>query len=256
MLVDTHAHLQWASFDKDRDKVIHRAKANGVKCIVNVGFDVESSRRAIQLAEGNNGLYATVGVHPHNAAQYDEATLKELKELSRNENVVAIGETGLDYYRNLSSRTAQKRAFEAQLELAEQLDLPAVIHNREAHQEVYEMLSRFRSRIHFIMHCYSGSAKITSKFITLGCFLSFAGPVTFPNSRKLQQTAKSIDLHRILIETDSPWLSPQTVRGRRNEPANLVYTARKMAELKELSVDEFSRVTTENAIKIYRLPVT
>jgi TatD DNase family protein len=254
LLVDTHAHLQWMSFDKDRDQVIHRARSAGVKYIVNIGFDVESSKRAVQLAKENSGLFATIGVHPHNADGFNEAQSKRLKELLKDEKVVAVGETGLDYYRNLSSKTAQKRVFKAQLQLAEQFNLPVVIHNRDAHHDVYEILREFQGRLRFIMHCYSGSLEMTNRFTDLGCYFSFAGPVTFPNSRRLQQTVRTIDLHRVLVETDCPWLSPQIVRGKRNEPANLLYIVKKIAELRGLSVDKFSKATIENAREIYKLP--
>ncbi|UCD96052.1 MAG: TatD family hydrolase [Candidatus Bathyarchaeota archaeon] len=253
MLVDTHAHLQWTSFDKDRDRVIRRARSTGVSYIVNIGFNVESSKRAVQLAKENSGLFATIGVHPHNADGFNEVQLKRLKELLKDEKVVAVGETGLDYYRNLSSRIAQKRVFIAQLQLAEQFNLPAVIHNRDAHQDVYQILREFQGKLRFIMHCYSGSLEMTKRFNALGCYFSFAGPVTFPNSRRLQQTVKTIDLHRVLVETDCPWLAPQSVRGKRNEPANLPYVVKKIAELRDLSVDKFSKATTENAREIYKL---
>ena len=254
MLVDTHAHLQWASFDKDREKVISRARKTGVKYIVNIGFDADGSRRAIELAERNKGLYATVGIHPHNASQLNESVLQQIERLSKNPKVVAIGEIGLDYYRNLSPRGAQKEAFKAQLFLAKELRLPVVIHDREAHADTLEILSKFKGEIDAIMHCFSGSKEMVKQCVNSNFLISFAGPVTFPNSRTLQEIAKWIDLSNILIETDSPWLAPQDMRGKRNEPAFLPVIARKIAGLKGISLDELSEATTKNAKEIFQLP--
>ena len=240
MLADTHAHLQWASFDKDREKVISRARKVDVKYIVNIGFDLDGSREAIALAEKHEGLYATVGIHPHNASQLNEHVLDKLRVLSENSKAVAIGEIGLDYYRNLSPREVQKKAFEAQLLLAEELGLPAVIHDREAHADTLEMLSRFRGKMNVIMHCFSGSREMAERCIKSGFCISFAGPVTFPNSQRLHEIAKFTDLDKILLETDSPWLAPQEMRGKRNEPTFLLFIAKKIAELKGISVDELA----------------
>jgi len=254
MLVDTHAHLQWASFDKDREKVISRAKKVGVEYIVNIGFDVDGSIKAIDLAEKHRGLYATVGIHPHNANQLNQKVLDKLRELSENPKVVAIGEIGLDYYRNLSPRQAQKAAFEAQLLLAEELELPVVIHDREAHADTLRILSKFQEKMTVIMHCFSGSKEMAEQCVKSNFYISFAGPVTFPNSHKLHEIAKWIDLNKILLETDSPWLAPQNMRGKRNEPAFIPFIAKKIADLKGISVNELSEATTENAREIFQLP--
>jgi TatD DNase family protein len=254
MLVDTHAHLQWASFDKDREEVINRARKVDVKYIVNIGFDLDGSREAIELAEKHEGFYATIGIHPHNASQLNESVLDKLMVLSENPKTVAIGEIGLDYYRNLSPREAQKKAFEAQLLLAEELELPAVIHDREAHADTLEMLSKFKGKINGVMHCFSGSREMAERCLKSDFYISFAGPVTFPNSHRLNEIVKCIDLNRILLETDSPWLAPQEMRGKRNEPAFLLFIAKKIAELKGISVGELAEATTENAKEIFRLP--
>jgi len=254
MLVDTHAHLQWASFGKDREKVISRARKVDVKYVVNIGFDLNGSREAIELAEKHRGLYATVGIHPHNASQLNENVLDKLRKLSENPKVVAVGEIGLDYYRNLSPRDAQKKAFEAQLFLAEELGLPVVIHDREAHADTLEMLSKFKGKIKGIMHCFSGSREMAEQCIKSDFYISFAGPVTFPNSHKLHEIVKGIDLNKILLETDSPWLAPQEMRGKRNEPAFLLFIGKKIAKLKGISVDELAEATTENAKEIFQLP--
>lgn len=254
MLVDTHAHLQWASFDKDREKVINRAKRAGVEYIVNIGFDVDGSINAIDLAEKYKGLYATVGIHPHNASQFNQKVLNKLRKLSENPKVVAIGEIGLDYYRNLSSRQAQKKAFKDQLFLAKELELPVVIHNREAHADTLEILSKFKEKTTIIMHCFSGSREMAEQCVKSNFYISFAGPVTFPNSHKLHEIAKWIDLKKILLETDCPWLAPQDMRGKRNEPAFLIFIAKKIAELRRISMDELSEATTKNAREIFQLP--
>lgn len=254
MLVDSHAHLQWASFDKDREDVIKRAREAGVEQIVNIGFDIWGSRRAVELAENHEGLFATVGIHPHNASQLNKKILNELRRLPQRRKVVAIGEIGLDYYRNLSPREIQKKAFEAQLVLAEELRLPVVIHDREAHAEILEMLSKFKGKVHGIMHCFSGSREMAEQYIELNFYVSLAGPVTFPNSYRLHEIAKCIDLKRLLLETDSPWLAPQDVRGKRNEPAFLTFIAKKIAELKEIPLSEVVEATTENAKRIFQMP--
>jgi TatD DNase family protein len=253
MLVDTHAHLQWASFDRDREKVVDRAQKADVKYIVNIGFDLDGSREAVKLAEKHDGLYATVGIHPHNASQLNENIMDELRKLSGNRKVVAIGEIGLDYYRNLSPKEAQRKAFEAQLLLAEELELPVVIHNREAHAETLEMLLEFEGRITGVMHCFSGSREMAQQCIKLGFYISFAGPVTFPNSHKLHEIVKWINLNKVLLETDSPWLAPQDVRGKRNEPSFLPYIARRIAMLKETPLGKLAEATTKNAKQIFQL---
>jgi TatD DNase family protein len=254
MLVDTHAHLQWASFDEDRLKVIERAQKAGVKHVVNIGFDVNSSRQAVELAEKHRDLYATVGIHPHNATQLDRNALHILRELTDNPKVVAIGEIGLDYYRNLSPKDTQKKAFETQLKLAEELELPVVVHNRDAYTDTLKTLSKFKGKIKGIMHCFSGTKEMAEQCINLGFYISFAGPVTFPTAHKLHQTAKWIRLNNMLIETDSPWLAPQNKRGKRNEPAFLPFIAEKIAKLKRISTTELAETTTENAKKIFQLP--
>ena len=254
MLVDTHAHLQWGSFDKDREEVVDRARKVDVRFILNIGFDTNGSIEAIELAERHKGLYASVGIHPHNASQFTENTLDTLRKLSENPKVIAIGEIGLDYYRELSSRKAQRKAFEAQLLLAQELDLPVIIHDREAHNDTLDTLSRFKREIRGIMHCFSGSREMAEQCIEYGFFISFAGPVTFPNARKLREITKRTDLNKILLETDSPWLAPQDMRGERNEPAFLIFIAKEIAKIKRIPISELAEATTENTKKILQLP--
>jgi len=253
MFVDSHAHLQWASFDRDRDEVIRRAKKAGVARTVNIGFDVAGSRQGVELAARYAGLYATVGLHPHNASQFNETVLDELRQLAGQAKVVAIGEIGLDYYRNRSPRAAQQQAFEAQLRLAEEVGLPVVVHDRDAHQEVLAVLSRFAGRIEGVMHCFSGDEALAQQCIELGFYISFAGTVTFPNARQLQAVAREISLDKVLLETDSPWLAPQAMRGKRNEPAFLPFIAEKIAKLKGVSVEVLGEKTTRNVEKIFHI---
>lgn len=253
MLVDTHAHLQWTSFDRDREKVLVRAREAYVDYIVNIGFDLDDSIKGVKLAEQHKGLYATVGIHPHNAVQLDQNVLNKLRELSQNPKVVAIGEIGLDYYRNLSPREAQKKAFEAQLLLAKELGLPVVIHDREAHRDVLEIISRLKGKIKGVMHCFSGSKEMAEQCIRSGFLVSFAGNITYPNAHNLHEIAKWIDLRKTLIETDSPWLAPQAMRGKRNEPSFLPLTAQKIASLKGICLDDLAAATTKNAEATFKL---
>ncbi|MCW3997206.1 MAG: TatD family hydrolase [Candidatus Bathyarchaeota archaeon] len=253
MFVDTHAHLQWRSFDKDRTLVIKRAKKADVARIVNVGFDIDNCNKAIELAKKNKGLYATVGIHPHNASQLNEKTLKELKKLLKNPVVVAFGEIGLDYYRNLSPKEIQKQAFINQLSLASEYDLPVVIHNRDAASDILTIISKFKNKITGIMHCFSGDKDFAKKSIRLGFLISFAGTVTYSKAQNIQETAKWINLENMLIETDCPWLAPQSMRGKRNESSYLPSIAQKIADLKQLTVKEVADATTENAQKIFNI---
>lgn len=253
MFVDTHAHLQWSSFDNDRQNVLTRAKDQGVTHIVNIGFDIAGSLKGIMLAEKHKGLYATVGIHPHNATMLNEKTIDKLRELAKKPKVVAIGEIGLDYYRSLSPKEVQKKTFETQLALAQELKLPAVIHDREAHEDILQALSRFKGKIKGVMHCFSGGKEMAKKCIDLGFLISFAGNVTYAKANRLRKIAKWIDLKNMLLETDCPWLTPQAMRGKRNEPSFLPLIAKEIANLKCISLDDLADNTTRNAEKILKL---
>lgn len=253
MFIDTHAHLQWKSFDKDRKLVIKRAGKNQVLHIVNIGFDIETSKKAIELADQYKELYATVGIHPHNANQLDEKNLGILKTLSKNNSTIAIGEIGLDYYRNLSPKKIQKKVFETQLLLASEQNLPVIIHNRDAELDVIAILSKFKGKIRGIMHCFSADISFAKKCIQLGFLISFAGNITYSKAYNLHKTAKWINLEKMLIETDCPWLAPQSVRGKRNEPSYLPKIAQKIADLKQISIKEIAEETTKNAKKIFSI---
>jgi len=247
MFIDTHAHLQWTSFDNDRKAVLERAKKKYVTRIVNIGFDIAGSLEGIKLAEKHKGLYATVGIHPHNADTLNEKIADKLRELSKNPKVVAIGEIGLDYYRNLSPKQVQKKAFETQLALAQELKLPVVIHDRDAHDDILQALSKFRGKIIGVMHCFSGTKEMAQQCIDLGFKISFNGTVTYPKNHELREIVKWIDLKSILLETDCPFLAPQEFRGKRNEPSFLPIIARDIAKLRRMSTGDLAEATTRNA---------
>lgn len=253
MLVDSHAHLQWRSFEKDRDAVIRRAVKADVEKIITIGSSLQESRKGVQLARKYPNVYATVGIRPHNAKSFDKNCMNELKQMTDDPKVVAIGEIGLDYYRYLSSKQAQQEAFKAQLLLAEELQLPVVIHDREAHADVLKTLSEFENRIEGVMHCFSGSKEMAAQCIAHGFYISLAGTVTFPNAVALQEIAVWLELDKMLVETDCPWLAPQKMRGKRNEPAFLMYTAEKIASLKKVSLEKVANTTTKNAHDIFTL---
>jgi TatD DNase family protein len=256
ILVDTHAHLDIKDFDGDRGDVLGRAALNGVAAIVNASFDLESSRRSVAMAGRYRGLYAIVGIHPHDADEAPEGYLEELRVLARNPAVVALGEMGLDYYRDLSPRAVQQKVFREQLALARELNMPAVIHDRDAHGDVMNILRRDGvPRRGGIMHCYSGSWEMARECIKMGFYISVAGPVTFPNASRLKDIAARLPLDRILVETDCPYLTPQAHRGKRNEPAYVRYVAEEIARLRGMPPEEFARAASANAAAIFGVAV-
>ncbi|MEA3460062.1 MAG: TatD family hydrolase [Chloroflexota bacterium] len=251
-LIDTHVHLDFPQFEGDREEVIERALAAGVWRIINVGTDLASSRRAVALAEAHPQIYAAVGVHPHDAKTLTDKALTELRELARHPRVVAIGEIGLDFYRDLSPRDIQREALEQQLALAQELGKPVVIHDREAHAEVMEILRR-RQGLRGVLHCFSGSLEMAREAIELGFHISVAGPVTFENARRLLEIVRQLPLERLLIETDCPYLAPHPHRGRRNEPAYVRLVAQRIATLKEVPLETVAHTTTDNARALFGL---
>ncbi len=246
MLIDSHAHIQLDKFDADRGAVLERAQEAGVHAIMVIGFDLETSRGAIALAEKYNQVYATIGMHPHDAKDLHDETIHIFHELAAHPKVVALGEMGLDYYRNLSPRPIQKAAFERQLDLAEELDLPIVIHNREAYHDILPILQARRGRVRGVMHCFSGDVEIMYQSLALGFYIGIGGPVTYRKSDALQEVAQKIPADALLVETDCPWLAPQFRRGKRNEPAYVRATAEKIAELRGVSLEEIGEITTQN----------
>lgn len=254
ILFDTHAHLEGEEYDADREEMIARARSAGVVHIVNVGYDLESSRRSVRLAEEYDLIYAAVGIHPHDAAAAGSGYLEELEEMAAHPRVVALGEMGLDYYRDLSPRPVQQRVFREQLALARELDLPIIIHDRDAHGDLMKILRENPpGPAGGVMHCYSGSWEMARECLALGLYISFAGPVTYPNARRLKELVSLVPLDRLLIETDAPYLSPVPYRGKRNEPAYLACTAEEIARLRGLKTDDLAKICTENGRKLFRI---
>ena len=254
MFFDSHAHLDDEKFNNDRETVLASMQEAGISYITNIGDDLASSRRSLVLAKRYPFVYAAVGVHPHNVENMTEKDIEELTLLAAEEKAVAIGEIGLDYYYENSPRELQKKWFRRQIELALELDMPIAVHNRDSNADCMEILKKYDiKKIGGVMHCYSGSAEMAQEVIRLGMYISMAGPVTFKNNRRGVETVKEIPLEHILIETDSPYLAPEPVRGTRNDSRNVRYVAEKIAEIKGISVEEVAKVTTENAKKLYRI---
>lgn len=254
MFFDSHAHLDDEKFNTDRETVLASMQEYGVSHITNIGDDLASSRRSLVLAKRYPFVYAAVGVHPHNVENMTEKDIDELAMLAEDEKAVAIGEIGLDYYYDNSPRELQKKWFKRQIELALELDMPIAVHNRDSNADCMEILKKYDiKKIGGVMHCYSGSAEMAQEVIRLGMYISMAGPVTFKNNRRGVETVAKTPLEHILIETDSPYLAPEPVRGTRNDSRNVRYVAEKIAEIKGISIEEVAKVTTENAKKLYRI---
>ena len=249
-LVDTHCHLDNEKFDEDRLEVIERIKENLEFC-VNIGYDLASSKKSLELAKEYDFIYAVIGVHPIDIAEYDEEVEKELELLGKNPKVVAIGEIGLDYHWMTEPKETQQERFKRQLELAERLNKPVVIHTRDAMEDTVNILKEYPN-ITGVIHCYPGSLE-TAKQLVDRFYLGIGGTLTFKNSKKAVEVVKDIPLDRIVIETDCPYLTPEPFRGKRNEPIYVEYVAKKIAEIKEISVEDVTKVTTENAKKLYRI---
>lgn len=251
---DTHCHIDEPRFDEDRSAVLLRMAENNVTACVCVGSDMETSRRSMAFAKSTPSVYAAVGIHPHEAQYYRPEDCDTLAAWFGEEKVVAIGEIGLDYYYDHSPREAQKIAFEAQLDLACRIGAPAILHVRDAHGDTLDILrSRKSSLPTGIIHCYSGSLESAREYVTLGFYIALGGAVTFKKAPNLWEVAKGLPLDRLLIETDSPYLSPEPFRGRRNEPAYVVHVAERIAALRGEDVEHIAAATTENARRVYRV---
>jgi len=251
LLFDTHAHLDDRKFDADRDDIIQKIIDSGVGKVVNVGADMKSSQRSIELAKKYDFIYASVGVHPHDAEKMTDSDLSTLEKWANNPKVVAIGEIGLDYFYDNSPRDKQKYWFEKQLFLAEKLNKPVIIHDRDAHEDTLNILSKSTAR--GILHCYSGSAEMAKQVVDMGFYISFAGPLTYKNSRHSVETARVIPIDKILIETDCPYLAPDGHRGERNDSSLVRLVCEKLAEIKDIPFEEVARITYQNAERVYGL---
>jgi len=254
-LVDTHAHLHFPEFAEDLDAVLERARGAGVTTMVTIGTDRETNPAAVGLAERCPGVYATVGIHPHDAAEATEEDFAALERLARGSaKVVGLGEMGLDFFRNLSPHDVQERVFRRQLGLARQLATPVVIHCRDAHAETLAILAEERvGEIGGVMHCFSGDVEVAKRCLDLGLVISLAGPVTYKNARALPDVARFVPEDRLVVETDCPFLPPEPHRGKRNEPAYVALTAARVAELRGADPEILNAAMTRTAARLFRL---
>lgn len=249
LLVDSHCHLQDAAFDADREQVIERALGR-LSAVVVAGDDLENSRRAVDLAGGR--IHAVVGLHPYHAESVDAAAIDALRALAARPGAAAIGEIGLDYHYGEAPRPVQRRAFEAQLDLASELGLPVVVHNRDADDDTLEVLSAYRDAVPAcVMHCFGAGPAFAERCVEWGAHISFAGNITYPRAEMLRESARVTPLDRLLVETDSPYLAPQPVRGRRCEPEFVFHTIERLAEVKDLPVEELARRTALNTASVF-----
>lgn len=251
MLIDTHAHLQLEHFNADREAVVQRAAAAGVTKIITIATDVASSRQGIALAEKHAAVYAAVGIHPNDCGGATDADFDEIRELARHPRVVAIGEIGMDFYWKKVTPEIQRRVFIRQLALAREVDKPVIIHNREAGEAILQTLRDENIRhLRGVFHCFSENGEFAHRVLELGCFISFTGNLTYKKSI-LPEAAAQIPLDRLMVETDAPFMTPVPHRGKRNEPSFVAHVADKLAEIKQLPVDEVARITTENAGQLF-----
>lgn len=252
IIIDTHAHLDQEEFDDDRFAVIERSRQAGVHSIVAIGTTAESSEKVVDLAAQHDGLFAAVGIQPNYCAEASLGDWERIVELAKSPRVVAIGETGLDRYWDYSPLELQRDFFDRHIRLAQRLDLPFVVHTRDSDEDVLKILRSARSEgsIRGIMHSFTGSQETAAECVDLGMYISFAGMVTFKKSEELRQVAAAVPSGRLLIETDSPYLSPHPLRGKRNEPAHLIHTATCLAEVRKMAVRDFAELTSDNARRL------
>ncbi len=255
-LVDSHTHLYFPEFENDCEETVQRALDAGVRYFINIGTDVETSKRAIGLAEQFDGMFATVGFHPHDAKEVTPESFSELEKLVSHPKVVAIGEVGLDYCRNLSSEAVQREVLVRFFELAKLKSLPLALHIRDAYEPMLELLkAHFKPPIRAVSHCFSGTAEVMKELLSLGLYISFAGQITYKKNDALREAAKQCSAERILVETDAPFLAPQRYRGKRNEPAFMLETAEFIAALRGTTLEQFAETTSRNAAAFYGISI-
>lgn len=253
MLFDTHAHMDDRAFDSDRAELLSSLPGQGIALLMNPGCSLASSRAASRLSQEYDYIYAAVGSHPDAADEVDGEVLEEYRKLCKlNPKIKAIGEIGLDYHYEDIPRETQQRAFRMQLELARELNLPVIVHEREAHEDGMKIISEF-PEVTGVFHCYSGSAEMAKLLVERGWYIGFTGVLTFKNARKAVEVAQSIPLERIVLETDCPYMSPEPFRGKRNDPSRLCYMAEKLAQLRSLPVERIHEITVENGKRLYRI---
>ncbi len=255
MLFDTHAHYDSRQFNDDRDEVLSGLPARGVSLVVNPGCDLPSSRMAVELAGKYPFLYAAVGFHPEELEGAELSDLQEIRALAASPKVVSIGEIGLDYYwvKDEAGREKEKKFFRAQLALAEELGLPVIVHDREAHGDTLAIVKEFPN-VRGVFHCYSGSVEMAEELVALGWMISFTGVLTYHNARKAVEVSQAIPLERLMIETDSPYMAPVPHRGKRNDSGYVLHTCEKLAEIKGITVEECARITLENGCRFFGIP--
>lgn len=252
MFVDTHAHLFFANFEADLDQVIENARKNGIDYIIVPGTNLQTSKEAVALADKYDMVYAAAGIHPHDTAEWSDSWLDEVKKLAAHDKVVAIGEIGLDYYYDFSPKEKQIEAFEAQIELALEMNLPIIVHNRESNDDVMEITRKYAAKgLRGQFHCFAGSIKDARELVELGFYISFTGNVTFTKADNLRRVLQRVDVDNLLLETDAPFMAPQRYRGQRNEPAYIPIIAEKIAEVHGLRVDDVARATSYNVQKLF-----
>ena len=253
MYIDTHTHLQFDSYDEDRELVIQRAIENDIAAIITIGTDVTSSRQSVHLADKYASVYAAVGIHPNDCNDVSDKDYDEIKAMAEHEKVVAIGEVGLDYHHMDAPKEVQDDAFTRQIQIAKDMNLPLIIHNRDSHEDLYDLLVRENAAdAGGVLHSFTGEESFLDNILKLDFHISFTGNITYKKS-EAGPLIKKTPLERLLLETDSPFLTPMPLRGKRNEPAFVIHTAKKVAELLELSVEEVGSVTTENADRLFKL---
>lgn len=252
MIIDAHCHLYYDELASDIDNVIQRAIDAGVSRLVCVGTNVEDSKKCLSITENNDDIFASSGVHPHDAKDVTEGYTDEIYELMEYESMIAIGEIGLDYYRNLSEPETQKKVFKELMEVAQDLDKPVIIHNRDADADTLEIIGNYPS-VQGVAHCFSSTLETAQAFLEMGYYISFSGNITYKNSH-LPEIVKSIPLDRVVVETDSPYLSPEPERGKSNEPSRIIHTLTKLSEIYGLSLEEMAKHTYDNTAELFRLP--
>ena len=252
-LFDSHAHYNDEKFDDDRDTIIKEAYNSGITTIINAGYSLESSKKAIEIANQYKFMYATVGVSPNDIEDLKGNYIEDIEELAKSYKVVAIGEIGLDYYWNKENKEKQKEIFMEQIKLANKLDLPIVIHTREAVMDTIDILKKIECKKRGVFHCCPLNRELVKEALKLGFYISFAGPVTFKNSKNAEEIVNLVPIEKILIETDSPYLSPEPVRGRRNDSRNVKYIAQKIADIKGLTIEEVAKQMHKNIEKIFNM---
>ena len=252
MIIDTHAHLDFPEYKSDLESVLSRAREANVGCIINVGTSLASSKKSIALASKFDNIYASVGIHPHDSSKVTEQDWQVLESLVKEPKVIAIGETGLDYYRNRSPHEDQQKVFRKQLALAKERNLPVIVHSRDSSADCLNILNEYKNgTFKGVIHCFSGSADTAKKCVEMGFYISFAGPITFSNAINVREVAKTVPIERLLLETDCPFLAPQPKRGERNEPSYLSFIIPVLANIYGISVRDVERITTFNAYKLF-----